>query len=84
MPLDDLIDDKKKEQEKSEVDKLMDELGVEDKEDLELTLDRVRRLSIIVTVLEKKVEMLEDDMNELIKDVRKIKDELDEEDSPWL
>lgn len=73
MGLGDITDEAEKETKNEQVDSLADELGIEDKDDLEEMDGRLDRILSIVLSLDKKVEDIEDE-------IEVVKSKLDNED----
>lgn len=65
MALDDVIDGAKDDTKSSKAQELAEELGVEDKEDLEELNERVETLSNIIISLDKEVEKLSEQVTML-------------------
>lgn len=81
MGLDDLVDDVGEDKEKEELEELMDELGIEDKDDLEQLDGRLDRMFGIVLTLENDIENLKSEVNVLRSALsRTIKEFADESD----
>lgn len=59
MGLGDITDDVKEETKEEEVENIADELGIEDKEDLEHLSDRITRLFNTIQSMDKRIEELE-------------------------
>jgi len=59
MGLDDLVGDKKEEHENEEVNSMADELGIEDKEDLEAFNQSMAHLRRLIVLHDSKLEELE-------------------------
>jgi len=90
MGLDDIIDSGKEDAKESKVNELAEELGVEDKEDLEKLNNQMKTLSEIVISLDKEVEELREEVSALRSGVIQALDnpkegekEQDEDDSAW-
>ena len=81
MGLGDITDEAEKETKNEQVDSLADELGVEDKDDLEEMDGRLDRILSIVLSLDKKVEDIEDEI-EVVKSKLDNEDE-DDNTSSW-
>lgn len=81
MGLGDIAQDKKKESKKEATSEIADELGIEDKDELEKMDGRLGRILSIVVSLDKKVEVLEDKI-ELVKEKQdEILEEVKDDDS---
>lgn len=75
MGLDDLVDDKKEEHENEEVNSVADDLGIEDKEQLESfneTLVHLRRIILIHDSKLEELEQVQSDIDELRKEIEDI------------
>jgi hypothetical protein len=76
MDLDDLQKEQKMQTEEGAVEVLADELGIEDKEDLEQYDDKLQRLAQTVIAQDRKIERLEEKVETLQRTVlHHIKDE---------
>lgn len=65
MGLDDLVDSTKDEADKEKVNNLADELGIEDREDLENLDGRIGRLFEHIILLDGKVERMEEEVSQV-------------------
>jgi len=81
MGLGDIAEDKKEEAQKEVTEDIADELGIEDKDDLEKMDGRLGRILSIVVSLDKKVESLEEKL-EMVKNTQdEILQEVKDDDS---
>lgn len=67
MGLDDLVDNTKDEADEEKVNDLADELGIEDREDLENLDGRIGRLFEHIILLDGKVERMEEEVSQVKK-----------------
>lgn len=75
MGLDDLVDDKQEEHENEEVNSMADDLGIEDKEQLESfnqTLVHLRRLIILHDSKLEELEQVQKDIDDLRSEIEEI------------
>lgn len=88
MGLDSLIDDEEEQQDKEQADETADELGIEDKEELEELDDRLGNTYEIITDLHERVENLEEENSLLRGAVAKLVDEVEsmqgDQDTSWI
>lgn len=100
MALEDITKDAEEETKEEKVDEVSDELGVEDKEDLENLNDRIKRVHQMLDSIDKNLQELEADMQinrgaiaSIMNEIGNPEDakvksiseiEEDEEDNPWL
>lgn len=83
MGIDDLLDDVEEEQEKDEVEELTEELGIDDKEELEAQAERLSQAYSMLIEMDKRLREMEQEMVLMRHALIAVLDDEDSDETAW-
>lgn len=83
MGIDDLLDDVEEEQEEDEVEELTDELGIDDKEELEAQAERLDQAYSMLIDMDKRLREMEQEMVLMRHALIAVLDDEDSDETAW-